>query len=203
MRRIARIDVSGVTRFNPDQRAPLWWAVIGLITIEATVVGSFITSYLYLAAYAGPWPPAGLEPPPLLWPSANVVLLLASSVTMYWAGKGIRQGNKRQLAVGVSLSVLLAGIVLVLRTLEFIAFDFDWKSHAYGSLVWTLSGFHYVHVVSVVVGSAAVAVLAWRGYFTRERQIGVVVDTMYWYFVSLAWIPLYLTLYWVPRLYAG
>lgn len=203
MKPVARIDVSDVTRFNPDNRAPLWWAIIGLITIEAAVVGSFITSYLYIAAYANRWPPAGLGSPPLLWPTINVGLLLASSATMYWAGRGIRQGRKRQLAIGVSISVLLASIVLVLRTLEFMAFEFDWKTHAYGSLVWTLSGFHYVHVTSIVVGSAAVAVLAWRGYFTPQRQIGVVVDTMYWYFVSLAWIPLYLTLYWVPRLYAG
>lgn len=203
MRRTAGIDVSGFSRFNPDSRSPLWWGIIGLITIEATVVAFFITSYIYLALAADQWPPAGMDPPPLLWPSVNVGLLLLSSLTMYWAGRGIRQGKQRQLALGVTASVVLACIVLVLRTLEFMNFGFDWKSHAYGSLVWTLAGFHYVHVVSIVVGSAVVALLAWRGYFTRERQIGVVVDTLYWYFVSLVWIPLYFTLYWFPRLYAG
>lgn len=197
----ATVDVSGMTRFNPDKRAPLWWGILGLITIEAAVVASFVASYFYLAMRAEQWPPPGLAPPPLLWPTINLGLLLLSSLTMFWAGRGIRRGNQKVLTLGVSTSVLLACAVLVLRTLEFIAFDFDWKTHSYGAIVWTLAGFHFVHVVSIVVGSAVVAVLAGMGYFTRERQIGVVVDTNYWYFVTIAWIPLYFTLYWVPRLY--
>jgi cytochrome c oxidase subunit 3 len=197
------VDVAHLSRFNPDQRAPLWWGILGLIAVEATVVSAFIVSYLYLAIYADVWPPAGLEPPPLLWPSINVAILMLSSGAMYWAGWGIRRGNQRILAVGVTIAVLLACVVLVLRSLEFAAFEFSWKDHAYGSAVWTIAGFHYVHVVSMIVGSAVVAVLAWRGYFTQQRQIAVVVDTMYWYFVSFAWIPFYITLYWVPRFYDG
>ena len=94
----------------------------------------------------------------------------------------------------------MASIVLVLRSLELMAHDFAWDNHPYGSIVWTMTGFHFVHVVSAIVGTAAVTWLAWRGYFTRERQLGVVVDTLYWYFVAGIWIPLYLVLYWEPRL---
>lgn len=202
MKMISAVDVSGMTRFHPDHRSPLWWGIAGLIAIEATVVTAFIASYFYLAMRAEQWPPADLPPPPLLWPTINTALLLLSGATMYWAGRGIRRGNRTVLTIGLSVSVLLASAVLVLRMLEFAAFGFDWKSHAYGSIVWTLAGFHFVHVASIVVGSAVVAVLAAMGYFTRERQIGVVVDTNYWYFVVLAWLPLYFTLYWVPRLYA-
>lgn len=203
MRKLSAVDVSHLPRFNPDRRAPLWWGILGLISIEATVAGAFVASYFYLAVRAEAWPPPGLEAPPLLWPSVNLGLLLLSSVTMFWAGWGIRRGNRTILAVGVSLSVVLAFVVLVLRSLEFAALEYGWRDHAYGSIVWTISGFHYAHVASIVLGSAVVAILAWRGYFTPQRQIGVVVDTMYWYFVCIAWIPFYLTVYWVPRLYAG
>lgn len=202
MRVLGTIDVAHMSRLNPDQRAPLWWGIFGLITVEATVVLAFCVSYFYLAAHADTWPPSG-SPPPLLWPSINLVLLSASSVTMFWAGRGIRRGNKTILAVGVSTSVLLACVVLVLRGLELHAYQFSWKDHAYGSIVWTISGFHFAHVVSIVLGSTVVAILSWRGYFTKQRQIGVVVDTNYWYFVCAAWIPFYLTLYWGPRLYGG
>lgn len=202
MRLTAAVDVGSMTRFNPDHRAPLWWGVAGLIAIEATVVTMFIASYFYLAMRADIWPPADLAPPPLLWPTINVGLLFLSALTMFWAGRGINRDNQTVLTLGVSLSVILACVVLVLRSLEFAAFDFDWTDHAYGSIVWALAGFHFVHVASIVIGSAVVAILAGMGYFTKERQIGVVVDTNYWYFVVLAWIPLYFTLYWVPRLYA-
>lgn len=203
MRVIAAIDLYHLSRFNPDQRAPLWWGILGLIAVEATVTGSFIVSYLYLAMRAEVWPPPGMQPPPLLIPTVNLGLLLLSAGTMWWAGRGIRRGNQKVLTIGVSVSVALAAAVLVLRAFEFMAYDFSWRDHAYGSIVWTISGFHFVHVLSIVTGSAVVAILAGRGYFTKERQIGVVVDTMYWYFVCIAWIPFYFTLYWVPRLYAG
>lgn len=202
MRILEGIDMSEMPRLHPDRRAPLWWGILGLITIESAVVLAFCVSYLYLAVHAEAWPPTG-EAPPLLWPSVNLGLLLLSSVSMYSAGQGINRGNQRWLAIGVTTSVLLASNVLVLRSLELMAYDFSWQDHAYGSIVWTISGFHYVHVTSMVLGSTVIAILAWRGYFTRERQIGVVVDTNYWYFVCFAWVPFYLLLYWGPRLYAG
>lgn len=200
MRVLQGIDVADMTRFNPDRRAPLWWGILGLITIESAVVLTFCVSYMYLAAYSEAWPPGG-EAPPLLWPSINLALLMTSAVTMFLAGQAINRGNQRGLALGVTTSVLLATAVLVLRTLELMAYEFSWKEHAYGSIVWTISVFHYVHVTSIVVGSAVVAILAWRRYFTSQRQIGVVVDTNYWYFVCIAWIPFYLLLFWGPRVY--
>lgn len=192
-------DAAGLSRF-PGNRHPLWWGVVGLILIELSVVSAFIAAYFYLAVNAPAWPPPGVEPPPLLWPSLNVVLLLASMGTMYWASWGINRGNQRILVWGVTLSVLLHGAVLVLRGLQMAAFPYRWDEHAYASIVWTITGFHFTHVASAIVGSAAVAVLAARGYFTRERQLAVIVDTLYWYFVSAVWVPFYLVLYWSPRL---
>ena len=55
-------------------------------------------------------------------------------------------------------------------------------------------------VSSAVVGTAAVGVLAMQGYFTEDRHIAVDVDAFYWYFVALAWIPLYGVIYWLPRM---
>jgi cytochrome c oxidase subunit I+III len=74
-----------------------------------------------------------------------------------------------------------------------------WDEHAYGSILWAITGFHFTHVVSAILGTAVVAVLAWMDYFTSERQLGVVVDTLYWYFVAAVFLPIYLVLYWAPR----
>ena len=146
------------------------------------------------------WPPAGLAPAPLLWPSVNLGLLLTSMVTMRWAGNRITAGDRRGLILGLLASVSLHALVLVFRALEMAAYEFRWDDHAYGSLMWTISGFHFTHVASAIVGTLVVAILAVKGYFTPERQLGVVVDTLYWNFVSAAWIPFYLALYWGPRL---
>ncbi len=199
MRQVVEIDVSRLTRFSRD-RHPLWLGIMMLILIETSVVASFIASYLYLMVGAEQWPPAGLEPPPVLWPTVNLVLLLTSIGTMWFAGFAINRGWQLRCAAGVSASVLLHCVVLVLRWQEFEAYEFRWDEHAYGSIVWTISGFHFVHVVSAIVGSAVIAVLAWMRYFTAERQTAVIVDTLYWYFVSGIWAAFYLVLYWVPRM---
>lgn len=192
-------DAKDLTRFAPRTH-PLWWGVLGVVTIEATVVATLIASYFYLRMNAAAWPPPGVDLPNPILPSINVALLLCSSGTMYWAGWGINKGSKFVLTLGTSASVALASLVLVLRSIELAALDFRWDSHPYGSIVWTMVGFHFTHVVSAIVGTAVVAVLAAFGYFTRERQLGVVVDTLYWYFVAGVWIPLYLVICWAPRI---
>lgn len=199
MRQYSGADVSGLTRFS-KQKHPLYVGILGLIAIELSVVALLTVSYLYLMLTAPAWPPAGLEPAPLAWPSINVGLLLASMVAMRIAGNRITAGDRRGLIVGLLTAVSLHALVLVFRSLEMAAYDFRWDDHVYGSLMWTISGFHFTHVASAIVGTLVVAILALKGYFTPERQLGVVVDTLYWNFVSAAWIPFYLALYWGPRL---
>ena len=196
MRFRAVVDLSSAPRVLSDDRHPLWWGIIGLILIEVTVVTTFVVSYFFLRMSPGPWPPPGIEPPPHLWESVNVGLLVASAGAMWWAGRRIRKEDSRGLVIGLVTAVLLDALVLVFRWLQFGALDFGWDDHAYGSIVWTVTAFHFVHVASAILGTSVVAVLAARGFFNRERQLAVVVDTMYWYFVSFAWIPLYLTIYW-------
>lgn len=200
MRSYAIADVSDFPRVNADHRDPLWWGILGLIAVELTVVATFVVGYFYLRMGQPDWPPGGLEPPPLFWETINLGLLIASAVVMGWAGKQIQQGRQGRLVAGLIAAILLDGLVLVFRWFQFEAFGFRWDEHAYGSIVWTITGFHFTHVASAIVGTAVVAVLGIRGFWNQERQLAIVVDTMYWYFVSFAWIPLYLTIYWVERL---
>lgn len=194
------VDASELTRQQSGHQSPLWWGIIGLIAIEITVVSIFVASYFYLRMGEPQWPPAGVEPPPLLWPTVNLVLLMGSIAGMVWSGQAIRKGDTRSFQIGIWLAVAGAMLVLVLRWLQFEALGFRWDDHAYGSLVWTLTGFHFVHVTATVLGTGAIAVAGALGYFNERRHLGVDVDAMYWYFVALAWIPLYLVLYWDPRI---
>lgn len=198
-RMVCALDVAGWPRFNPNHRHPLWWGILGLIAIESTVVASLIASYFYLAMGEAPWPPAGTPQPALFWPTINVGLLLASAWAMYLSTRAINRGHNGKGAVALGAALLLDCLVLVLRWLQMEQLPFLWSDHAYGSIVWTLSGFHFAHVTSAVIGTAVVWWLAVRNYWTPERQLGSTVDAMYWYFVSLVWVPIYLTLYWAPR----
>ena len=192
------VDASELSRLTPHTH-PLWWGVLGAVAIEAAVVANLLTSYFYLMAQNENWPPEGIDTPDLLWATIVLAILPLSSVTMWWAGKGADAGRKTQLALGVTASVALACLALLFRGLQMAEFDLKWSDHAYGSILWAITGFHFTHVVSAILGTAVVAVLGWMDYFTPERQLGVVVDTLYWYFVAGVFVPIYLVLYWAPR----
>jgi len=198
MKTVVEIDAEPLKRLAPRTH-PLWWGVAGAVAIELVVVANLLASYFYLAAHNSVWPPEGTDPPEAVWASVVVVMLVMSAVTMWWAGRGSDAGDRMQLALGLTASCLLAALALCFRGLQIAEFDIPWNAHAYGSIVWAIVGFHFTHVVSAILGTAVVAVLAWRGYFTPDRQLAIVVDTLYWYFVAGVSIPIYLVVFWVPR----
>lgn len=194
------MDVSGLSVYNNWTRAPLWWGFMGMIAIEATVFTSFIVSYFYLGAGHPSWPPLSHEPPKLLLPTINTLILIASSFVVHWGDRGIKAGEPRRLAMAMLIAPLMAVVFLVLKVVEYAGKDYYWDTDAYGSIVWTIIGFHSAHVVAVLLKTIIVDTLAWRGYFNQHRRLGAEVNGIYWHFVVIVWIPLYFTLYISPRL---
>lgn len=193
-------DASALPIFHSGHRNPLWWGMIFLVTIESVVFATFGTTFLYFRFSAPEWPPPGIDPPDLLLPTLNTVVLICSSLVMAWADQGIKKGDVKRLKVGLAFAMALGVLFLVLKVVEYAAVDYYWHTNAYGSIVWTIVIFHSAHVLSVLLKGAVVEVLAFRGHFTAERNLGVQINGIYWHFVVVIWIPLYILLYWVPRL---
>lgn len=195
------LNVSDLSVYNEDTKAPLWWGMCGMILIETVVFSSMIASYLYLKGSSPAlFPPLRDGPPDLLLPTANTLVLIASSIAMYWGDRGIKKGDVAQLRIGIVAAIGLALVFLLLKYVEYSDVPYRWDSHAYGSIIWTIIGFHSAHVMAVVLKGLVVATLAFRGYFNEERHLGVDVNGLYWHFVVAIWIPLYITLYLVPRM---
>lgn len=196
------IDVSQWSRLHYDHKHPFWWGIIGLILVECTVVATFLASYFYLWIVntdRGGWPPEGMSRPDLLYPTINTVLLLGCAYFMYYAGIVTEKERGRKLFWACNACCLLALLVLGLRWLQFQALPYKWNEHVYASFIWVISGFHFLHVASALLGTAVIGWFGKEGYYTYERRLGVQVDTLYWYFVVAAWIPMYVTLYLVER----
>lgn len=181
-------------------KPPFWWGMVGLILIEAVVFASLIASYFYLRAGAQTWPLDDIKPPDLWLPSINALLLLASSAPIYFADQGIREGKQNHLKIGLIVSFMMGAVFLVLKYIEYSNLDYNWATNAYGSIVWTITGFHSLHVLALLLKTLFVSTLAFMGYYTAQRHSAVTVNGLYWHFVVIIWIPLFFTLYISPRL---
>jgi len=194
------VNAEPLTRHPNHQDAPVWWGIVCLILIELSVVAAFTVSYIYLRLMNSEWPPPGYPPPDLTLPTWTLALMLVSCVTMHLSGKHLAKNNIYQFVIFTFLSVGMASIVLAMRWQQMAALQVRWDEHVYGSLLWTISGFHFTHVVSAVIGTAAIGCFGIAGFFNEKRQIGVVADTLYWNFVAVAWLPFYVVLYLMPRM---
>jgi cytochrome c oxidase subunit III len=198
MSRAAVIDTNALVPAEGHQ-APIYWGICGLMLIEGIVFSSLIASYLYLRLVADAWPPAGVDPPKLLLPSINTAVLVSSSFFIHKADHGIRKGDQKWLVGGLGAGIALSIVFLVLKYVEYSGLDYRWDSHAYGSISWTIAGFHSAHVIALLLKTIVMETLAIRGYFNEDRNIGVQVNGLYWHFVVGVWLPLYVLLYFVPR----
>jgi len=95
----------------------------------------------------------------------------------------------------------LGVLPLILRVFEFPAMHIKWDQNAYGSIVWVMLGLHTTHILTDLGETVVLTSLMFTRHGDNARRFGDVDDNaMYWNFVVLTWLPMYVCLYWVPRL---
>jgi cytochrome c oxidase subunit I+III len=193
------IDVSALPDFAFGQRAILWWATICLIAIEGSMFALMIANYLYLKGRAPQWPP-GVFPPALFWGSINTVLLLVSMLPNELAKKAAERFDLRKVQLWMVVCIVFGTAFCVVRIFEFMSLNVWWDENAYGSVVWTLLGFHTAHIVTDLIDTIVLAVLMFTGPLEQSRFADVSENAMYWYFVVGSWLPIYGLIYFAPRL---
>jgi heme/copper-type cytochrome/quinol oxidase subunit 3 len=174
-----------------------------LIATEATLFALLISSYWYLRFRNGPvWPPGGIEAPALKLPLIMTAILWSSAIPLVIAERGIRNDRQTALKAGLLLSFVLGATFMGLQL--GMEYPEKWSMHpprsgAYGTLFFSLTGLHGLHVLVGLAISAWVQVRAWRGAFNRHAHVTVQVFAMYWHFVDVVWLFVLATIYLSPR----
>ncbi len=179
----------------------MWWGTMGIVLIESTVFGLGIAAYFYLHMRSPVWPPDGVGPPDLFWGSVNTVTLLASAVPNALAKRAAERVDLRAVRVWMVVCLAFGVAFNGIRALEFTHLNVAWNRDAYGSVVWLLLGLHTTHIVTDFLDSGVLALLMFTGPVEERRFVDVEENAAYWYFVVLAWLPIYGVIYWVPRLF--
>jgi heme/copper-type cytochrome/quinol oxidase subunit 3 len=192
------VDVSRLPTFQFGTRNIVWWGTLAFMATEGAIFVALAASYLYLWTRHLDWPP-GVEPPDLGYGTLTTVLFLASLVPGHFAKHAAEHQELRGVRVWLVASVVLAVAILAVRAGEFTALNCRWDINAYGSMIWLLLGFHTFHLLTDFGDTVVLAVLMFTGPVDSARFGDVADNSLYWYFVVLAWLPLYALIYWAPR----
>jgi heme/copper-type cytochrome/quinol oxidase subunit 3 len=187
--------VTAVLAAQDRSRRAGWWGMILLITTEAMIFAALLSSYFFIRANSAEWPQGGLEAPKLDRISIFTVVLLASSVPLFWGEAGIRRGNVSRMRLALAISWLLGAAFLVNQILEYRELKFGATENAYASLFIVITGLHGLHVVVGLLMSLVVQVKAGLGWFDARRHETVTLFALYWHFVDVVWIFVFSSLY--------
>jgi cytochrome c oxidase subunit 3 len=179
-------------------------ALLGMMLFIASEVMFFaalFAAYFNAKATLPVFPPEGYQdvlraiPIPLV----ATLILVASSFTMQWATSRIRKGDRTGLNRAVAITLVLGIVFLGIQLYDYwelISHEgFSIDSGVYGTLFFTMTGFHGAHVLGGVIGLAVILSRGLAGQFTRRHHVAVEAVHYYWHFVDVVWILLFIVLY--------
>jgi heme/copper-type cytochrome/quinol oxidase subunit 3 len=193
------LDVSKLPPGAFGYRSLMWWGTLGLVAIEGTAFAIAIAAYFYLRTRTPAWPPDGIAPPRLLWGTVNTIILLASCVPNELARKAAERVDLNAVRLWLVAAILVGVGFNLVRVVEFMSLNVLWNQSAYGSIVWLLLGLHTTHIVTDVLDTVVLTVLMFIGPVEEQRFVDVEENSVYWYFVVAAWLPIYWVIYWAPK----
>jgi heme/copper-type cytochrome/quinol oxidase subunit 3 len=194
------LDVGALPPGAFGSRSLMWWGTMGIVVIEGTVFALAIGSYFYLRTRMPVWPPDGVAPPDLRWGTVNTVVLLASLIPNELAKRAGERIDLRGVRLWMVVCLVFGVAFNAIRVFEFAHLNVMWDRDAYASIVWLLLGLHTTHIATDFFDTLVLAVLMFTGPIEERRFVDVEENAVYWYFVVVAWLPIYGVIYWAPRL---
>lgn len=195
------------------------------ILAEAVFFGAFLLALMYVRAFSlpelasmdpgftpwpdfkGAWPSGGPKSqaftPLNAWgtPAANVILILASAVSLMWARKGLSTANRGQMVAGLAIALALGVAFLFQQAMEFrhaAGLGVTLDSGIYGTNFYMLTGVHGVHLLAGTVMLVILLLRAFHGRFKAEGRVGLELVTWYWNFiVVIPGLLIFVYFYWL------
>ena len=171
---------------------------LALVAADAVVLGTLVAVYFALKSSAVAWPPKGVRLGTYL-PTMVTVTVLMSAFSVQWAVWAIRRNDQRSALVGLIITVVFGLAVVNAEWYMLLRARFGPSKHAYGTLYYTLVGYHLVHVVVAIVALAVVAVRTLAGHFGSDDNDGARAATVFWQFTNVAWLVVLTTLYFLSK----
>ena len=186
-------------KFGPSSLT--WWGIIGFMLIEGGFFALTFAAYFFLMGHEQGWPPEGRQAPDLIAGTLFMVVMLLSEIPNTMIKKAAKAGDVGAIRKLMLVMVAVGVVLIVIRGFEFNSLNCRWTDDAYSSVIWALLFLHTTHLITdwgdtVVLGALMHTDVAYEG----RRQVDVDENALYWRYVWLMWIPIYVMIYWIPRL---
>jgi len=178
----------------PREIAPIRFGTIVFLASELVFFGGLFAAYFTLRSQTSPWPPSGVELD-VARPSVATALLVLSSFTFAAGLRGARAGRLGSLRRWIVVTIVLALGFLGFQLLDWVQAGFSVSSHAYGTMVYAMTGFHGLHVIAGVLLMLVVLGRMAQGAYRGGTVDGPEAVGYYWHFVDAVWIGLYATIF--------
>jgi cytochrome c oxidase subunit 3 len=175
-------------------QTPMYLGMRLFLVSEVFLFGSLFWTYFYLRTDSSVWPPAGVHLD-MVTAIINTVMLLLSSGSVLWAGRAIRKDDEKGLARGLALTVILGVIFLGITIFEWTRETFRPWTSAYGSIFYTMTGFHALHVLGGVLLMSVLLARTLKHRFSSTHSLAIEVGALYWHFIDLIWLVVFTTLF--------
>lgn len=175
---------------------PLVLAVVLFLASELMFFAALFAAYFELRANRAQWPPPMVHLNPYEG-GLGTFLLFVASLVMFASTKAMDRRNLRA-ARWWTASAIVAAVAFVLLSFHgFSEDEFGISTNAYGSIYYTMVGFHLLHVIAgIAILCALLAGMRSRA-LQVDRRAGAEAMTYYWHFVFIVWIGIFTTIYFV------
>ena len=124
------------------------------------------------------------------------IFLLLSSVTIAIAESRLRKEKRRALVIWMLITVLLGAVFIIGQGVEYshlAHLNLTISKNIFGSAFFTLTGFHGLHVILVVL--LVITILILSGKFKPVETEVLETAAIYWHFVDIVWIVVFSVVY--------
>ena len=193
-------DVSGLPTTTFGHRSMMWWGTLGYLIIEGSTLVISAGCYFYLRKNFSTWPPEHVFRPGLTAAAIQAGLMLVSNVPKATVDRAARRLDLRTVRSGMVICSVLAVVMCIVRTFEFGALHVRWDTNAYGSAAWATLVTHSTLLLLETVESLVFTALLFSPSMEQRDLSGAVDNAVYWYFMTLAWLPLAAVVFLSPYL---
>jgi cytochrome c oxidase subunit 3 len=194
-------QMGGHAMESPHREAGMPTPLVGMLLFIASEVmffgGLFSAYFNARATFVGEWGPVHPAEPLEIMPIALpiTIILLTSSVTMQFGVWAIRRGDQRAMRFWTMVTLALGIIFLAGQLYDYSVLGFGIGDGVFGTVFYTLTGFHGAHVFGGTVGLTILVARASQGQFSARNHVAVEAVSIYWHFVDVVWVALFSTLY--------